>query len=99
MIVGIMVVRLRLPEAGSLKDKRHTVKSLLNRAKSRYGVAVSEVDEHDTWQRTKLGFSTVAGTEFQARKVLNALENDILTHHSAELIEVRRKFVGMEEDR
>ncbi len=99
MIVGIMSIRLRLPEAGSLKDKRHTVKSLINRAKSRYGVAASEVDEHDTWQRAKIGYSAVAQTEFQARKVLNALENDILKHHSAEIIEVRRKFVGLEEDR
>lgn len=97
MIVGIMAVRLRLPEAGSLKDKRHIVKSLINRAKSRYGVAASEVDEHDTWQRAKLGFSAIAQTEFQARKTLNAVENDISTRHSTEIIEVRRKFVGLEE--
>lgn len=97
MIVGIMVVRLRLPEAGSLKDKRHTVKSLISRAKSRYGVAASEVDEQDTWQRAKIGFSAVANTEFQARKVLNALENDIHTLHTAEIIESRRKFVGLDE--
>jgi uncharacterized protein YlxP (DUF503 family) len=97
LIVGIMVVRLRLPEAGSLKDKRHIIKSLINRAKSRYSVAASEVDEQDTWQRAKLGFACVANTEFQARKVLNALENDIQAHHTAEIIESRRKFVGLEE--
>jgi uncharacterized protein len=97
VIVGIMVIRLRLPEAGSLKDKRHTVKSLINRAKSRYGVAASEVAEQDTWQRAKLGFSAVANTEFQARKVLNSVENDIQTHHAAEIIESRRRFVGLEE--
>lgn len=98
MIVGILVVRIRLPEAGSLKDKRHTVKSLVHRTTSRFGAAAAEIDEQDTWQRARLAFACVSGTEFQARRVLNSIENDISRHPAAEVINSQRRFVGLDEE-
>jgi hypothetical protein len=98
MVVGIMVVRLRLAEASSLKDKRHTVKSLINRAKSRYGVAAAEVDDQDTWQRARLSFAAVANTEFQTRRVLSSLENDISRQNTVEIFDTRLKFVGLDDE-
>lgn len=98
MVVGIMVIRLRLAEAASLKDKRQAIKSLVNRAKNRYGVAAAEVDEQDTWQRARLGFVAVANTEFQTRRILNSLEKDISRQLPVEILECRLRFVGLEED-
>lgn len=98
MVVGIMVVRLRLSEAASLKDKRQTVKSLIGKAKTRYGVAAAEVDEQDTWQRARLGFAAVSNTEFQTRRVLKSIENDISRQQTIEIFDCRLRFIGLEED-
>jgi len=49
--IGILTLELRLPESHSLKDKRHTVKSLKDRLRSRFNVAVAEIDFQDIWQR------------------------------------------------
>jgi uncharacterized protein len=52
--VGILVVELHFPEAGSLKGKRKYVKSVKAQLQNRFGASVAEVDHHDLWQRARL---------------------------------------------
>lgn len=94
MIVGIMDVHLRLPSARSLKDKRQIIKSLLARLRSRFGVAAAEIDLNDIWQRARLGIACVAGTEFQARKILKAIERDIEANPEAEVLEITAESIS-----
>jgi uncharacterized protein len=64
MVIGVATVRLLLPEAASLKDKRRVVKSVTARMRSRFNVAIAEVDDHDAWGTVTLGIvcvSTVGG--------------------------------------
>jgi uncharacterized protein YlxP (DUF503 family) len=42
--VGVITFELRLDDAHSLKDKRHYVKSLKDRLRAKFNVAVSEID-------------------------------------------------------
>ena len=42
--IGVLTLEFSLPDAHSLKDKRHTVKSLKDRLRSRFNVAVAEID-------------------------------------------------------
>ena len=94
MIVGIMDVHLRLTSARSLKDKRQIIKSLLARLRSRFGVAAAEIDFNDVWQRARLGIACVAGTEFQARKIMKAIARDIEASQEAEVIEITAEFIS-----
>lgn len=98
MIVGIMDVHLRLASARSLKDKRQIIKSLLARLRSRFGAATAEIDLNDVWQRARIGIACVAGTEFQARKIMKAIERDIETSPEAEVIEITAEFIGLGEN-
>ncbi len=59
MFVGALRFRLRLPESGSLKDKRHVVKSVTARLQSELRVAAAEVGELDSWQLAELGVACV----------------------------------------
>ena len=49
--IGVITLELRLDESHSLKDKRHFVKSLKDRLRSKFNVAVAEIDYQDLWQR------------------------------------------------
>ena len=74
MIVGTLLLRLHLPEARSLKDKRQVVSSLMSRLRNRYGVSVAELSDLDVWQSATLGVACVSSSESVCRKLLGDLE-------------------------
>ena len=45
---------LRFLDSGSLESKRKQLKPLKAAITKRFGAAVSEVDDHDLWQRSRL---------------------------------------------
>ena len=65
--VCILEVRLHLNDSHDLKGKRKTVHSLKAQLRQRFGASVSEVDGHDTWQRTTLLCALVGGSEIARR--------------------------------
>ena len=74
--VGILTLELRLDDAHSLKDKRQTVKSLKDRLRSKFNVAVSEIDYQDLWQRSLISVVTVSGDHSHAEQVLQSVERE-----------------------
>ncbi len=62
MVVAVARVRFQL-EARSLKGKRKVVKSVVERVRSRYNVAISEVGLHDVWQSAEIGICAVGNSE------------------------------------
>jgi uncharacterized protein YlxP (DUF503 family) len=74
--VGILVLELRLDESHSLKDKRHYVKSLKDRLRSKFNVSVAEIDYQDLWQRGLIAVATVSGDQAHAEQVLQNVERD-----------------------
>jgi uncharacterized protein YlxP (DUF503 family) len=71
MFVGVIKVSLQIPMAQSLKDKRRIIKSLTDKCKNKYNVAVAEVDKKDLWKNSDLGLVTVAGDKMYLDKVIN----------------------------
>lgn len=74
--IGVITFELRLDEAHSLKDKRHYVKSLKDRLRSKFNVAVSEIDYHDVWQRGLMAAVTVSPDRARAAQVLQMVERE-----------------------
>lgn len=74
MVVGLLRIELYLPEANSLKEKRHIVKSIIGKVENKYNVSISEVDHHDLWQRVTLGIAHVSETGEQTKKVLDHVD-------------------------
>jgi uncharacterized protein YlxP (DUF503 family) len=60
MVVGVCKIVLRIPESQSLKSKRYIVRKIKDRVRHRFNVSVAEVDDHDLWQITSVGFATVS---------------------------------------
>jgi len=74
MLVALERFDLRIPACGSLKEKRHVVKTLTSGIRSTFNVSVAEVDHHDLWQRTAIAVAAVAGEQYHARRVLHEVE-------------------------
>jgi uncharacterized protein len=87
MMVALARFDLRIPGCGSLKEKRHVVKTLSNAIRSKFNVAVAEVDHHDLWQRTAIGVAAVAGEQYHARKVVHEVERLVERWAEVEVIE------------
>jgi uncharacterized protein YlxP (DUF503 family) len=60
--VAVLVIHLHFPEAGSLKSKRKELSSIKSQLHLRLGVAISEVDHHDLWQRATLTAAMTGGS-------------------------------------
>jgi uncharacterized protein YlxP (DUF503 family) len=59
--IGFCTFELHLPGARSLKDKRQVVRSVKERLRARYNVAVTEIEEHaDLWQRAGIAVVSIA---------------------------------------
>ncbi|MEM6796939.1 MAG: DUF503 domain-containing protein [Acidobacteriota bacterium] len=75
MIVGLSVFELHLPHAGSLKNKRKVVKSLVEKIHQRCKVSIIESDHHDKHQRAEIAIALVAKTEGEARRLFDTIRD------------------------
>ena len=74
--IGVLTLELKIDHAHSLKDKRHVVKSLKEKLRSRFNLAVAEIDCQDLWQRSVVAAVTVAADRPRAEQVLQAVEKE-----------------------
>ena len=72
--VGILTIELRFPDAHSLKEKRHHLRSAKAQLQNRVGASVAEVDHHDVWQRARLTVSCVAREHRELERLLDDAE-------------------------
>ena len=84
---------LRIPACGSLKEKRHVVKTLSAGIRSKFNVSVAEVDHHDLWQRTAIGVCAVDREQYHAKKVMHEVERFVERFPSVELIDAERSLL------
>jgi len=61
MVVGVLKLKLMIPENHSLKGKRGVLKRIQARVSNQFNVAVTECGDQDLWQSAVLGFAA-AGT-------------------------------------
>ena len=59
--MGVLKLKLLIPENHSLKGKRGVLKRIQARVADQFNVSVTECDDQDLWQSAVLGFAA-AGT-------------------------------------
>lgn len=73
MHIGTCTIGLYIPIAGSLKEKRQVVKSLLARVRNKFNVSIAEVDGQDRLQNAVLGVACVSNSMEYAHGQLEAV--------------------------
>jgi uncharacterized protein YlxP (DUF503 family) len=70
MPVGLLTLEIHIPDAQSLKDKRQVLRSLKDKLRRQFNVAVAELDHHDVWQRSVVGVVTLSNEERHVQEAL-----------------------------
>jgi uncharacterized protein YlxP (DUF503 family) len=91
-----LAVDLRIPDAGSLKDKRSVVRTILDGARRRYGVSAAETGHTDLHGRAELGFAVVSGSAGQCTEVLDAVERFVWSFPEIEVVETDRHWTEVD---
>ena len=89
MVVGVAALELYIPGCASLKEKRHVLRSLKDRLRRRFNVAVSEVDHQDLWQRATLAIVTAANDAAVVHGVLAHAQRLVEGERRVELVDVQ----------
>jgi uncharacterized protein YlxP (DUF503 family) len=87
MNVGVLQVEIFIGQARSLKEKRHVVRSMVDRTRATFNVSAAEVDHLDLHQRAILGFAAVSNDAAHARGLLQQVLNHLQRHPEAQVID------------
>ncbi len=74
MRVGVLRLEIRLPYCHSLKERRAVLRKMRDRLRSRFNVAVAELNHRDVWQSATLGVVSVSDSQ----PVLEGLLQEVL---------------------
>ncbi len=73
MPIGLLTLEIHIPEARSLKDKRQVIRSLKDRLRGQFNVAVAELAHQDLWQRALVGVVSLSGDAKHLEQSLQAI--------------------------
>ena len=93
MHVLLIKLRLQIPYAHSLKDKRNQIKSLKDRLSSRFNASVAEIDALDIWQQAVMGVCMISNDRTYLNKQYSLVEALVLEYTELELIDVTREWL------
>ena len=100
MNAGILRFTLRLPESGSLKDKRQVVRSTAQRIRNKFQVSVAEVGDNEAWQIATLGVACVTNTHRHCEEMLDEIVAYVRESRlDAEVIDVESEIIAMDDRR
>jgi uncharacterized protein YlxP (DUF503 family) len=86
MFVGVLRLTLHLPAPGSLKSKRHLVRSAIDRVKAKFNVSIAEVAENDLWQRSVIGVSAVGNDHAFVNETLDKVAAFVASMHGGQIL-------------
>jgi uncharacterized protein YlxP (DUF503 family) len=92
--VGVITFELRLEGSHSLKDKRHFVKGLKDRLRSRCNVAVAEIDYQESWSQGLVAAVTVSPDKPYAEKILQSAEREAAALLGPMLVDVTVEWLA-----
>ncbi|HET8542203.1 MAG TPA: DUF503 domain-containing protein [Anaeromyxobacter sp.] len=76
---------LHLPDPGSLKSKRHLLRSAIDRVKAKFNVSIAEVAENDLWQRSVVGVAAVGNDHAFVNEALDKVADFVASMHGGQI--------------
>ena len=92
MHVLALEMRLRFPQAQTLKEKRSMVNPIVDRL-PRLGVSVSEVGDLDEHKLATIGVVTVSGSARTAEETIDAAERLVWGRPGLEVLDAQRSWM------
>ena len=76
MPIAYLTLELRIEGAHSLKDKRQAIRSLKDRLRNSFNIAVAEIDSTDLWQRATIGVVSISDSRDYLEGLMNNVERE-----------------------
>ena len=88
MPIAFLTLELHIEAAQSIKDRRQVVRSLKDRLRTSFNVAVSELDGSELWNRATLGIVSISLSRDYLDGLMKNVERAamrIVNNHGAEI--------------
>ena len=76
MSIGLLSLEIHIPDARSLKDKRQVLRSLNDKLRGRFNVAVAELEHQDLWQRSVVGVVSISSDDKHLEESMRAVAEE-----------------------
>lgn len=76
MPIGLLTLEIYIPDAQSLKDKRQVLRSLKDKLRGHFNVAVAELDHQDLWQRSVVGVVSISNDDRHLEESMRAVADE-----------------------
>lgn len=86
MAVVVCEIQYSIHDSFSLKDKRQTVKSIIERMRHKYHIAIAEVDDLDMHNKTTIEMACVSNSRQLARSILDKVQAEIESLYSVDVL-------------
>jgi len=93
MVIGVCQITLSIDQAFSLKEKRHIVKSIIERLKSRFNASIAEVGLNDKWKNAIIGIACVSNETSHADSIMANIVNFVEKDGRVEIIDYSTEII------
>lgn len=93
MVIGVLTASIEIPESGSLKDKRHALRSLLDNLRNKYNVSAAELERQDSWKFSTIGVACISSDQGFINKVLGSIADRIGSDPRVVLLDYSIEFL------
>ncbi len=76
MPIGLLTLEIYIPDAQSLKDKRQVLRSLKDKLRGHFNVAIAELDHQDLWQRSVVGVVSISNDDKHLEESMRAVADE-----------------------
>lgn len=95
MVVGALRIEFRIHDNSSLKGKRKVVRSMVDKVKHRFNVAIAEIGANDKWQKIELGVSAVGNDRRHVDASLSNVLSFLESLYLAEIVDSQREILNL----
>jgi uncharacterized protein YlxP (DUF503 family) len=95
-MIAFLTLELSIEAAQSLKDKRQVVRSLKDRLRASFNVAVAEIEASDLWNRATIGVVSVSDSKDYLDGLMKNVEraaNRVANNGGAEVVDSFVEFL------
>jgi len=74
--IAYLTLEIHIEAAHSLKDKRQVVRSVKDRLRNSFNIAIAEIDATDLWQRATLGVVSISDSRDYLEGLMRNVERE-----------------------
>ena len=80
-VIGLYTFEIHLSDAGSLKEKRSRLKSMISRIHNTFNVSAAEIGSQDVWQSAVIAIAVVTNSSQHAHQVISSITQWLEKHY------------------